>query len=117
MVNIRYLSYNNHMPKKAISVTLSQENLLWLRAQAGARGKRSVSETLDQLLEQARTGQTVKSASQSVRGLIRIAPSDQELREADREIRAQFRRSLESFDTGADVRRRPRRRQKTKRKG
>lgn len=105
------------MAKKAVSVTLSPENLLWLRAQAVARGKKSVSETLDQLLEQARTGETVKSASQSVRGMIRIAPSDQELREADREIRAQFRRSLESFDTGTDARRRPKRRPKTKRKG
>ena len=116
-MDIRHLSYNTRMAKKAISVTLSQENLLWLRAQAAARGKKSVSETLDQLLEQARTGESVKSASQSVRGMIRVAPSDQELREADREIRAQFRRSLESFDTEMRARRRPKRRPKTKRKG
>ncbi len=113
----RYLSYNNRMAKKAISVTLSQENLLWLRAQAGARGKRSVSETLDQLLEEARTGSAVRVASRSAVGMIHISPSDPELREADREIRALFRRSLESFDTETGVRRRPKRRQKTKRKG
>ena len=116
-MDIGYLSYNNRMPKKAISVTLSQDNLLWLRAQAVAGGKKSVSETLDQILEQARTGASVKVASRSVRGLIRVAPSDQELREADREIRAQFRRSLESFDTGTDARERPKQRRKMKRKG
>ena len=105
------------MIKKAISVTLSQENLLWLRAQAVAGGKKSVSETLDQLLEQARTGSGMKVPSQSAVGMIQIAPSDLELREADREIREQFRRSLDSFDSETITRLRPKRRQKTKRKG
>jgi len=105
------------MAKKAISVTLSQENLLWLRAQAGARGKRSVSETLDQLLEEARSGSGMKVASRSAVGMIQIAPSDPELREADREIREQFRRSLDSFDIETIARRRPKPRQKKRRKG
>ena len=116
-MDIRYLSYNHRMPKKAISVTLSQDNLLWLRGQALARGRMSVSEVLDQILEAARPGSGIKVASRSAVGMIQIAPSDPELREADRGIREEFRRSLDSFDMETIGRSRPRRRQKTKRKG
>ncbi len=44
------------MPKQPISVTLSRENLVWLRGQTRATAGRSVSETLDRLVAEARTG-------------------------------------------------------------
>jgi hypothetical protein len=40
---------------QAISVTLDQDNLTWLRGRAGAAG-RSVSEILDRVIQGARTG-------------------------------------------------------------
>src|SRR5207245_5890638 len=38
------LSYNHRMNKRAISLTLGPENLLWLQGQARATGRRSVSD-------------------------------------------------------------------------
>ena len=43
------------MPKKAVSVTLGTDNLLWLKGRAGAAGARSMSELLDRLITEART--------------------------------------------------------------
>lgn len=79
------------MGKKAISVTLRPENLLWLRGQTRASSRRSVSETLDELISRARAGargrpETVKS----VVGSIRIAASDPGLTRADATIRGLF---------------------------
>ena len=94
------LSYNHHM-KKPVSVTLSPENLMWLRAQA-ARAHRSVSETLDRLLEDLRAGGGLRSiSSRSVVGLVRISPKDPDLWRADASIRELFDRSL---DRGIDPR-------------
>jgi hypothetical protein len=81
--------------KKPISVTLSPENLLWLRAQA-SRGSRSVSETLDRLLDDVRAGNGGRSlVSRSVIGTVRISPEDPELRHADDAIRELFLRSMD----------------------
>jgi hypothetical protein len=95
------LSYNHRM-KTPISVTLSPENLTWLRAQA-ARAHRSVSETLDRLLEDLRAGGGLRSlTSRSVVGLVRIPPVDSDLRRGEASVRELFDRSLDrGFETGS----------------
>ena len=91
------------MVKKAISVTLRPENLLWLRAQAHASSRRSVSETLDELISGARAGaRGGPGAIKSVVGSIRIRASDPGLTQADGVIRGLFsasaaRRPLPQF--------------------
>jgi hypothetical protein len=76
------------MSKKAISVTLQPENLLWLRGQAQASSRRSVSETLDALISEARAGTRGRpDAIRSVVGSIRIQASDPGLIQADAAIR------------------------------
>lgn len=102
------LSYNHHM-KKAVSVTLSPENLTWLRAQA-ARTHRSVSETLDRLLEDLRAGGALRSLpSRSVVGLVRVPADDPDLRKAEASVRELFDRSL-----GREVNAQPRKRKTAK---
>ena len=76
------------MSKKAISVTLRPENLLWLRGQTQASSRRSVSETLDELISEARAGARGRpEAIRSVVGSIRIQASDPGLTQADAAIR------------------------------
>lgn len=85
------ISYLHRMSKKAISVTLRPENLLWLRGQTRAAARRSVSETLDQLIAEARAGaRTDPAAVRSVVGSIRIRASDPALTRADVAIRHLF---------------------------
>ena len=82
------------MGKKAISVTLRPENLLWLRGQAHASSRRSVSETLDELISEARAGTRGRpEAVKSVVGSIHIRASDPGLTQADATIRGLFSRS------------------------
>jgi hypothetical protein len=91
------------MSKKAISVTLRPENLLWLRGQTRASSRRSVSEMLDGLIAAARAGASGRpGAIKSVVGSIRIRASDPALRRADGMIRGLFAPSAAA--------RRPRRR-------
>jgi len=80
------------MTNKAISVTLRSENLLWLRGRTRASARRSVSETLDALISEARMGgRSGAVAATSVVGTIRIRSSDPGLRRADAAIRGLFR--------------------------
>ena len=51
------------MPKRAISVTLRDDNLVWLRGRSRAARHRSVSETLDRLIADARPGGRAAAAS------------------------------------------------------
>jgi len=83
------------MSKRAVSVTLEEENLTWLRGRALVAGRRSLSATLDRLITQAREGRgpTVPGA-RSVVGTVAIAESDPELKGADDELRTLFQRSL-----------------------
>jgi hypothetical protein len=82
------------MSKKAISVTLRPENLLWLRGQAHASSRRSVSEALDALIAEARAGARGRpGAIKSVVGSIRLEPSDPGLTRADTAIRGLFSRA------------------------
>jgi hypothetical protein len=81
--------------RKAVSVTLKADNLLWLRAQASANARGSLSEVLDQLVTEARAaGRTDERAIRTVRGTIDLPDDDPMLEEADAFIRAQFDKSL-----------------------
>jgi hypothetical protein len=77
------------MPKTPISVTLDEENLLWLRARARTGKARSVSEALDLVLTAARqSGYGVDM--RSIAGTVDIASTDPALLTADAELQALF---------------------------
>jgi hypothetical protein len=81
--------------KQAVSVTLRTENVLWLRGQAAASAKGSLSEVLDRLVSEARTsGRTDAGAIRSVAGTIELPEEDPLLEEADQYIRGMFAASL-----------------------
>src|SRR4029077_4553749 len=81
------------MAKQAISVPLDADNLTWLKGRAGARGVRSVSELLDQLVSAARaSGQA--EPSRSVVGTIDVDAGAPRLEPADGAMRALFEASL-----------------------
>lgn len=81
------------MSKTAISITLSPENLLWLRGRTGMARARSVSEVLDRLVTAARTGGSA-TVPRSVVGSIDVSGDDPALERADEAIRALFLESL-----------------------
>lgn len=77
--------------RKAISITLSQDNLLWLRGQAAHSSRGSVSELLDQIVTQARAAGWADSASvRSVVGSIDLPDDDPGLGTADAYVRGLF---------------------------
>ena len=81
--------YRMFMPKKPLSVTLDDTNILWLRGRAHAGKERSLSEALDGLVTSARQsgyGGDVRS----VAGTIDVSPEDPDLATADAGIRAMF---------------------------
>jgi hypothetical protein len=78
------------MSKKAISLTLEETNLLWLKARARALGKGSLSDAVDYLIAEARAGRLGASApSRSVVGTIDLG-DDPLLEGADAEVRKAF---------------------------
>lgn len=82
------------MPKSPLSVTLDDNNLLWLKGRAAGRKKRSLSEALDEILTQARQGGAGADAARSVVGTIDIAGDDVSLDRADDAVRALFEDSV-----------------------
>lgn len=83
------------MSKKAISVTLDDLNVLWLRGRTSAAGARSISETLDRLVTEARTsGRMTDTVARSVVGTIDIAAADSGLETADAALRAEMDMAL-----------------------
>jgi len=77
--------------KKAISVTIDEDNFLWLKAQAAATVKGSVSDVLDRLVRDARLeGRT--DAIRSVVGTVDLP--DGGFDHADAYVRSVFDRSL-----------------------
>lgn len=83
------------MPKRAISLTLDEANLLWLRAQATQAKSRSLSDTLDRLIAQARTaGLGAPRVVRSVAGTIDLDARDDRLDAARGSLRALFDESL-----------------------
>jgi hypothetical protein len=81
------------MPKKAISLTLDEANLLWLRGRGYGRG--NLSAAVDDLITAARAGRLgVLPATRSVVGTIDLAADDPQLLRADAAVRAMFAESL-----------------------
>ena len=83
------------MPKQPVSLTIEQENLLWLRGRSTALGHGSLSETVDRLVSEARAGRLGTPAPpRSVVGTIDIAADDPALEQADAVLRDLFGSSL-----------------------
>lgn len=77
--------------RKAISVTISEDNLLWLRGQAARTGRGSLSEVLDRIVGEARAaGRTDPAAIRSVIGTVDLPDDDADLARADGYIRTLF---------------------------
>lgn len=77
--------------RKAISITLSSDNLLWLKGQAAQSGRGSVSELLDRLVSEARSsGWADASAVRSVVGTVDLPDDDPGLETADAYVRGLF---------------------------
>ena len=80
--------------RRAVSVTLKADNLLWLRAQAAANPSSSVSAVLDRLVTDARAaGRTDAASIRSVRGTIDLPADDPNLEGADAFVRTLFDKS------------------------
>ena len=81
--------YRIFMPKRGISVTLHEDNLLWLQSRTLSSKGRSLSETLDAIVTAARTAkQAPQAAVRSVVGTVDIAAEDPGLERADSYLRA-----------------------------
>jgi hypothetical protein len=81
------------MPKKPVSVTLEEDNLVWLRGRAASAKRRSLSEALDDVVTAARRGGHAGDA-RSVVGTVDIATHDPELGLADDVLRDLFGASI-----------------------
>jgi hypothetical protein len=82
------------MPKRPLSITLDEDNLLWLKGRAAVTRRRSLSDTLDEIVTAARTGGLGASASRSVANTVDIADTDPGLDAADAYIQSTVRASL-----------------------
>jgi hypothetical protein len=82
------------MPKEPVSVTLDRDNLVWLRGRAARTKRRSLSDTLDEIVTAARLGGSASGAIRSVVGTVDIAADDPALERADQYIREQVEASL-----------------------
>jgi hypothetical protein len=81
------------MAKKAVSLTLDEANLLWLKGQGYGRG--NLSAAVDDLITEARLGRLGKRVPpRSVVGSVDIAIDDPKLEQADAAIRELFALSL-----------------------
>lgn len=77
--------------RKAISITLTEDNLLWLRGQAAQTARGSVSELLDRIVGEARTAGWADAATvRSVIGSIDLPDDDPDLAAADAYVRSIF---------------------------
>jgi hypothetical protein len=82
------------MAKKPVSLTLEETNLLWLKGRARVLAGGSLSEAVDQLIDEARAGRLgAAEPPRSVVGTIDV-PDDTVLRQAAEEMRGLFDRSL-----------------------
>jgi hypothetical protein len=82
-----------YMPKKAVSLTLDEANLVWLKGRGYGRG--NLSAAVDDLITAARAGRLGQPAAvRSVVGTIDLAAEDPRLERADRTMRDLFAASL-----------------------
>ena len=71
------------MPKKALSVTLDQANVAWLKGRARLAGG-NVSDALDKLVTHARTGRgALTTANSSVVGMVDLSDDPSLTKAAD----------------------------------
>jgi hypothetical protein len=83
------------MPKRPVSLTLDETNLLWLKGRARVLAGGSLSEAVDQLIDDARAGKLgAAEAPRSVVGTIDV-PDDTALAAASAEVRGLFTASLD----------------------
>ena len=81
------------MPKKAVSLTLDESNLVWLKGQGYGRG--NLSAAVDNLITAARAGRLGSPvAARSVVGTIDLAADDSLLERADGAVRDLIAASL-----------------------
>ena len=80
------------MAKKAVSVTLDEANVLWLKGRARLSGG-NVSEALDMVVTQARTAGKTPGGWTSIVGTIDLG-DDPDLLKADEVVRAWFTESI-----------------------
>ncbi len=81
------------MARRAVSVTLDEANLLWLKGQGYGHG--NLSAAVDDLITAARAGRFgVPAAVRSVVGTIDLAADDPQLERADSVVRDLFAASL-----------------------
>jgi hypothetical protein len=74
------------MAKKAVSVTLDENNVLWLKGRARLSSGGTLSQTLDQLITQARTGRVLPGRPPSVVGLVDLS-DDPDLSKAEATVK------------------------------
>lgn len=79
--------------KRAISVTIANDNLLWLRGQAARTAGGNVSEVVNRLIRDARAARAHPAAVRSVVGTIDL-PDDDSLEQAGQYVKALFDHSL-----------------------
>jgi hypothetical protein len=78
------------MPKKPVSLTLDETNLLWLKGRARVLAGGSLSEAVDRLIDEARAGRLGEAEPpRSVVGTIDL-PDEEVLHNAGAEMRALF---------------------------
>ena len=81
------------MPKKAVSLTIDEANLVWLKGQGYRQG--NLSAAVDDLISAARAGRLGAPApARTVVGTIDLAADDPQLERADRAVRDLFAASL-----------------------
>lgn len=81
--------------RKAISVTIDEDNWLWLKGLAAATSRGSLSAVLDRLVAEARrSGNETMTAITSVAGTIDLPAGDADLHGASTYIQDLFERSL-----------------------
>jgi hypothetical protein len=81
------MRYRMFIPKKAVSLTLDERNLLWIRSQFASGKRRSLSEAVDRILTTARTGgQVAEESIRSVVNTLDLPSGDPDLAAADAAI-------------------------------
>lgn len=82
--------------RKPVSVTLDQDNIIWLKGQALASTRGSLSDVLDRLVTRARLeGRTDGGTIRSVVGTIDFSDDDESLAEMDAFVRSCFEESFQ----------------------
>ena len=82
------------MRKSMVRLTLSDNNLRWLRKRATATQSQSLSETLDALVTRARFHVDLSGKVRSVVGTIDVANDDPDLLDAKKYVRSLIELSI-----------------------